>query len=119
MLLTGELTLLAEPVEPDLIAALRGCRRARPRHRSRRHRRADRVARRGHRGAGSRRQPTGAIITNKGSIALDAGRVRQGHRAARGDRRSAISQDVPILAIGDASNDLAMFDDRDDRRRGR
>jgi hydroxymethylpyrimidine pyrophosphatase-like HAD family hydrolase len=104
----GQVTLLAEPVEPALIAGLRaagvpsldighvvvgaptaslavvtGVR--------------DRV--------GSRR----AIITNKGSIALTPTGCDKGTGL-----RSAIAdlqlQHLPILAIGDASNDLAMFE---------
>ncbi len=104
---TGRISLLADPAEPELIAGLLAAgvpsldighvvvgaptsaldlvTEVR-----------DRV--------GSRR----AIITNKGSIALtpDGCDKGSGLRAAIADLDL---HDLPILAIGDASNDLAMF----------
>jgi soluble P-type ATPase len=105
---TSEITLLAEPAESDLIAALR----------------AAGVANLdiGHVVIGAptasldvvtevrdRVGSTRRVITNKGSIALapigcDKG---TGLRAAIADLRLDGST---IMAIGDASNDLAMFD---------
>lgn len=104
---TGQPRLLAEPVEPDLIAALI----------------AEGVPALdiGHVVVGA---PTSSlavvtavrdrislhriIVTNKGSIAL----TQKGCNKGTG-LRAAIAelevQDLPILAIGDAENDLAMF----------
>ena len=104
---TGQVTLLAEPVEPELVAGLRAAgvpaldvghvvvgaptsslaivTEVR-----------DRV--------GSRR----IIVTNKGSIAL----TQTGCDKGTGLRAAVVdlhAQDLPILAIGDAANDLAMF----------
>ena len=63
---------------------------------------------------GSRR----VIITNKGSIALTPAGCNKGTglRAAIADLRR---HELPILAIGDAINDLAMFAIADDRCRCR
>jgi hydroxymethylpyrimidine pyrophosphatase-like HAD family hydrolase len=104
---TGRLSLLAEPVEPELITELQSAgvpsldighvvvgaptswRDAVTDARDR---------------AGSRR----AIITNKGSIALSPPGCDKGTglRAAVADLGL---ERLPIMAIGDASNDLAMF----------
>lgn len=104
---TGRLTVLGEPVEPELVAGLRAAgvpaldighvvvgaptsslatvTEVR-----------DRV--------GSRR----IIVTNKGSIALTQAGCDKGTGllAAIADLHA---EDLPILAIGDAANDLAMF----------
>ncbi|MEP7115056.1 MAG: HAD family hydrolase [Ilumatobacteraceae bacterium] len=103
---TGQLTLLAEPVEPELVAGLLdagvpaldighvviGAPTSSL---------AVVTAVRDH--VGSRR----AIITNKGSIALSPPGCDKGTglRAAMAD----LELRLPIMAIGDASNDLAMF----------
>ena len=56
------------------------------------------------------------IVTNKGSIALTQAGCDKGTGllAAIADLHA---EDLPILAIGDAANDLPMFRDRHDRRR--
>ncbi|MEO8267101.1 MAG: HAD hydrolase family protein [Ilumatobacteraceae bacterium] len=104
---TGRLSLLADPVEPALIAELRsagvpsldighvvvGAPTAW----------RDVVT-----GARDRVGSARAIITNKGSIAL----TPPGCDKASGLRAAAADlglERLPILAIGDASNDLAMF----------
>ena len=104
---TFQLTLLAEPVEPALIAELRSAGvpsldvghvvvGAPTSWRDVVTEARDRL--------GSKR----AIITNKGSIALTPPGCDKGTglRAAVADLGL---QRLPILAIGDASNDLAMF----------
>ena len=104
---SGQLTLLAEPVEPELIDALHeaGVTQLDIGHvvigaptasRDLVTAARDRV--------GSSRQ----LITNKGSIALAPAGCDKGTglRAAVADLQLT---DWPILAIGDASNDLAMF----------
>jgi hydroxymethylpyrimidine pyrophosphatase-like HAD family hydrolase len=104
---TRELTLLADPVEPQLIAGLKeagvlgldighvvvGAPTA-----------SLAVVTRVRDEVGSQR----AIITNKGSIALTPAGCNKGTglRAAIADLNL---QHRPILAIGDAENDLAMF----------
>jgi hydroxymethylpyrimidine pyrophosphatase-like HAD family hydrolase len=104
---TGQITLLAEPVEPHLIAGLNeagvpaldighvvvGAPSA-----------SLAVVTRVRDQLGSRR----AIITNKGSIAL----TPVGCDKATGLRAAIADLDLqhrPILAIGDAANDLPMF----------
>lgn len=104
---TRQLTLLAEPVEPQLIAGLKEAGvpgldighvvigAPTP---------SLEVVTRIRDDVGSRR----AIITNKGSIALTPAGCDKGTglRAAVADLNL---QHRPILAIGDAANDLAMF----------
>jgi hydroxymethylpyrimidine pyrophosphatase-like HAD family hydrolase len=105
---TQQLTLLAEPAEPDLIAGLQAA--------------GITALDIGHVVVGAPttslaivtevRERVGSrrtIITNKGSIALTPPGCDKGTglRAAIADLNLEGS---PILAIGDASNDLAMFD---------
>jgi hydroxymethylpyrimidine pyrophosphatase-like HAD family hydrolase len=105
---THELTLLTDPVEPELVAALRAAGvpqldvghvviGAPTTSRSLVTEVRDRV--------GSTRR----IVTNKGSIALTPAGCNKavGLRAAIADLGL---ERLPIMAIGDASNDLAMFE---------
>jgi hypothetical protein len=104
---TGRLTVLGEPVEPELVAGLRAA--------------GVRALDIGHVVVGA---PTSSlttvtdvrdrvgsrriIVTNKGSIALTQEGCDKGTGllAAIADLRA---EGLPILAIGDAANDLAMF----------
>ena len=104
---TGQLSLLAEPVEPALVAELRNA--------------GVPSLDIGHVVVGAptswrdvvttardRVSSARAIVTNKGSIAL----TPPGCDKASGLRAAVTDlglQGLPILAIGDASNDLAMF----------
>jgi hydroxymethylpyrimidine pyrophosphatase-like HAD family hydrolase len=104
---TGRLTVLGEPVEPELVAGLRaagvpaldighvvvGAPTS-----------SLATVTRGRVRVGSRR----IIVTNKGSIALTQAGCDKGTGllAALADLDA---EDLPILAIGDAANDLAMF----------
>jgi hydroxymethylpyrimidine pyrophosphatase-like HAD family hydrolase len=104
---TGQLTLLAEPVEPELIDGLLSA--------------GVPALDIGHvvigaptawlavvtdvrNSVGSRR----AIITNKGSIALTPPGCDKG--TGLRSAMAALDLQLPIMAIGDASNDLAMFE---------
>lgn len=104
---TGEMTLLGSPVEPEIIAALHAS-GARPLivghvmvSASADHRAAFDEVRRSL-GANL------ALVVNKGSVALTTKHCDKasGLRAAVED---LAADGVPIIAIGDAQNDLAMF----------
>ncbi len=84
---TGQLTLLAEPVEARTGGRSARRRSAGARHRPCRGRCADGVAERRHRGPRSGREPT-EDHHQQGIDRAHAGGVRQGHRSAGGDRRS-------------------------------